>query len=78
MTNPKILNRLYALANNKKVVFQKEKIAIKAKKFLGVYHSDLKVLTKVIGMNSAQGIELINTNMHEARLLGNKIFKPKD
>jgi len=45
---------------------------------LGLYQKDLNILAKEIGKNSALALNLIDTEIYEARLLAAKIFRHQD
>ena len=78
MTFQNVIERLNEYANPEKVLFKQKKFGVVAHNSLGVYHSDLKVIAKEIGHNPELALQLIKSNIYEARLLGSKILKPKD
>ncbi len=73
-----VLDRLNALANPDKIELKKVRAGIVARNSLGIYHRDLDVLAKEIGMDSQLGDALFDTDIYEARLLCSKIFDPVD
>jgi 3-methyladenine DNA glycosylase AlkD len=78
MDYKEIIDCLHALANPEKVKFKEKKFGIKSNNSLGVYHKDLTTIAKAIGKNSELAEKLIENEIYEAKLLGSKIFKPKD
>ena len=77
-TTTQIITKLKALANPDKVALKEKKFGIISTNALGIYHKDLKVLAKEIGMNSDLAIALFDTGIYEARILCSKIFKKED
>jgi 3-methyladenine DNA glycosylase AlkD len=78
MTFQNVIDKLNEFSNPEKVIFKQKKFGIIAHNSLGVYHSDLKIIAKEIGHNPELALQLIDSNIYEARLLGSKILKPKD
>ncbi|WP_439132101.1 DNA alkylation repair protein [Polaribacter sp.] len=78
MTYQEVIEELYDLEDQEKVIFKARKFGIISKNSLGVYHKDLKELAKNIGKNSELGIQLFDSGIYEARILCSKIFHPKD
>ncbi len=78
LTYQEVIEKLYDLENQEKVVFKEHKFGIISKNSLGIYHKDLKELAKKIGKNSELGIQLFDSGIYEARILCSKIFNPKD
>jgi len=78
MTLQNILNKLNSLSNPQKVIFKENKFGIVSNHSLGIYHQDLKVLSKEIGQNNELALELFDTGIYEARILCSKIYNPKD
>lgn len=77
MTLEEVLEELYALEDQEKVLFRKEKYGIVAHNSLGVYHKDLKLIAKNIGKNNTLALEVFDSGVYEGRLLCSKIFNPK-
>ncbi len=78
MNYNEVLRLLYQLANPEKVDFKRKKYGVIAHNSLGIYHSDLKSLAKQIGHQPKLALQLIDSNIYEARLLASKILKPKE
>ncbi len=78
MTSKEIIQALYDLQDPEKVSFKQQKFGVIANNSLGIYHKELKIMAKDIGMNSDLAIELFDSGIYEARLLCSKLFKPKD
>ncbi|NQY95080.1 MAG: DNA alkylation repair protein, partial [Campylobacteraceae bacterium] len=70
--------RLNELSNPEKIQLKEKKFGIIANNSLGIYHKDLKVLAKEIGMDNKLALELFDTNIYEARILCSKIYNPED
>lgn len=77
MTYEEIIEELYVLEDQEKVIFKERKFGIVSNNSLGIYHKDLKKIAKKIGKNSQLGIELFDSGIYEARLLCSKIYHPK-
>lgn len=77
MTYEEIIEELYALENQEKVIFKERKFGIVSHNSLGIYHKDLKEIAKKIGKNSQLGIQLFDSGIYEARILCSKIYDPK-
>ncbi len=77
-TTTQVIQRLKALANPDKLLLKEKKFGIISTNALGIYHKDLKVLAKEIGMDSELASELFDTGIYEARILCSKIFKKED
>ena len=71
-----VLERLHELSNPEKVAFKAKKFGISTENSLGIYHKDLKLLAKEIGVDTTLGIKLFDTGIYEARILCSKICKP--
>ncbi|MCK5824406.1 MAG: DNA alkylation repair protein [Ichthyobacteriaceae bacterium] len=78
MEYSEIIETLYDLKNDDKVIYKEQKFGIKSVNSLGIYHKDLKILAKNIGQDNQLAIQLFNSNIYEGRILCSKIFKPKD
>lgn len=78
MSYQEIIERLYELEDQEKVIFKKLKFGIVASNSLGIYHKDLKELAKEMGKNSQLAVQLFDSGIYEARLLCSKLFHPKD
>ena len=78
MKSSEVISRLNSLKDPEKVLFKQRKFGVVAKNSLGVYHKDLKILAKEIGMNSALAIELFDTDIYECRLMSSKLYRPKE
>ena len=74
----KTLQSLTALSDPKTAEFKAKKFGINPESSLGILQKDINALAKEIGWNTALGLELMETGMYEAMLLGLKIFKPRD
>ncbi|WP_397445345.1 DNA alkylation repair protein [Polaribacter sp. R77954] len=77
MTYQEVIEELYALENQEKVLFKAHKFGIVSNNSLGIYHKDLKEIAKKISKNSPLAIELFDSGIYEARILCSKIFHPK-
>ncbi|MGB0390798.1 MAG: DNA alkylation repair protein [Salibacteraceae bacterium] len=73
-----VIKKLHELADPEKVIFKQHKYNIVTPNSLGIYHKDLKLLAKEIGYHPELALELINSDIYEARLLGSKLLKPKN
>lgn len=76
MNLTQVLERLHKLSNPEKVIFKAEKFGISTENSLGIYHKNLKLLAKEIGLDTDLGIQLFETGIYEARILCSKISKP--
>ena len=77
MNLQQVLRQLKILADPEKIRIKEKKFGINAKKSLGIYHKDLKVLAKEIGQNNKLAVELYDTGIYEARILCSKIYDPE-
>ena len=75
-TLPEILDELERLSNPAKVAYKRQKFGIIAHNSLGIYHADLKQITKRVGRNDDLALALFDTGIYEARLLCAGMFKP--
>lgn len=73
-----VVKKLQALSNPDKVSFKAAKFGISPENSLGIYHKDLKILAKEIGVDTKLGIKLFDTGIYEARILCSKICNPKE
>lgn len=73
-----VLDKLHELSNPEKVLYKQQKFGIVANNAIGVFHKDLKILAKTIGVNNALANALFDTGIYEARLLCSKLYQPKD
>jgi 3-methyladenine DNA glycosylase AlkD len=78
LTYEEVIEELYALEDQEKVIFKERKFGIVSNNSLGIYHKDLRELAKKIGRNSQLAIQLFDSEIYEARILCSKIFQPKD
>ena len=78
MTYNEIIERLYDLKDDQKVIFKEKKFGIISNNSLGIYHKDLKIIAKEIGQNNTLALQLFDSGIYEGRLLCSKMFKPKD
>lgn len=78
MTLNEVIEILYELKDEEKVIFKQKKFGIVSNNSLGIYHKDLKLIAKEIGKNNALALELFDSGIYEARLLCSKMFNPKD
>ncbi|MBU2920257.1 DNA alkylation repair protein [Winogradskyella psychrotolerans] len=78
MTYNEIIQCLYNLEDKDKVAFKAKKFGIISYNSLGIYHKDLKVIAKEIGVDNTLALQLFDSEIYEARLLCSKLFKPKD
>lgn len=78
MTLEEIIEQLYELEDQEKVIFKEKKFGIKSNNSLGIYHKDLKEIAKNIGRDSKLAIQLFESGIYEARILSSKVFNPKD
>ncbi len=77
MTYEEIIEKLYELENQDKVLFKEQKFGIISNNSLGIYHKDLRLIAKQIGKDNQLAIELFDSEIYEARILCSKIFNPK-
>ena len=73
-----VIKKLEGLADSEKVRFKREKFGIVSNDSLGIYHQDLKKISKELGENNELAIQLFETGIYEARILCSKVFKPAD
>lgn len=73
-----VIELLYELKNEEKVIFKAKKFGIISNNSLGIYHKDLKIIAKDIGKNNDLALQLFDSGIYEARLLCSKMFNPKD
>ena len=78
MTCKEIIEALYDLEDKDKVAFKAKKFGIISNNSLGIYHKDLKVMAREIGVDNTLALQLFDSEIYEARLLCSKLFKPKD
>ena len=78
VTYNEVIEILYELKNEEKVLFKEKKFGIISNNSLGIYHKDLKIIAKDIGKNNDLALQLFDSGIYEARLLCSKMFKPKD
>ncbi|SDI44059.1 DNA alkylation repair protein [Winogradskyella thalassocola] len=78
MTCKEIIEALYDLEDKDKVAFKAKKFGIISYNSLGIYHKDLKVIAKEIGIDNTLALQLFDSEIYEARLLCSKLFNPKD
>lgn len=71
-----VITSLYNLADEAIVEKKAKKWAVKTSKSLGIHHKELKVIAKNIGVDNDLAIQLIETDIYEARLLASKILDP--
>lgn len=73
-----VIKRLEGLADPEKVKLKREKFGISTDNSLGIYHKDLRLISKELGHNNELAIQLFETGIYEARILCSKMFKPSD
>ncbi len=78
MSTPEIIEALHLLANPEITVARKKKFGIVSKNALGISMKELNELAKPIKKNTALALELIATDIYEAKILAAKIIKPTD
>lgn len=78
MTLENIIAKLYELGDKDKILLKEKKFGVVAKYAVGVYHKDLNMIAKTIGLNSALAVQLFDSGIYEAKLLCSKVFNPKD
>ncbi len=78
MNYKQVIKKLKELADPEKVAFKAKKFNIISNNSIGVYHKDLKVLAKEVGLNNELALELFDSEIYEGRLLCSKIFRAKD
>lgn len=78
MTTKQIIEQLKKESNPDKILIKESKFGIKSNNALGIYHKELKELTKSIPKDDKIAIELFDSNIYEARLLCSKIFNPEN
>ncbi|MFB9054773.1 DNA alkylation repair protein [Formosa undariae] len=78
MTYSEIIDALYDLKDEEKVIFKEKKFGIKSNNSLGIYHKDLKGIAKNIGQDNKLALQLFDSGIYEGRILCSKIFNPKD
>lgn len=72
-----VLKELDSLSDCEKVLIKKKKFGVSARNSLGIYHKDLKVISKRIGSNNALALELFDSGIYEARILCSQIYDPE-
>jgi len=77
MSLAEVLEKLQELSNPEKVSFKAAKFGISPENSLGIYHKDLKILAKKIGVDTELGIALFDSEIYEARILCSKICDPQ-
>jgi len=77
LTYNEIIQCLYDLEDKDKVAFKAKKFGIISYNSLGIYHKDLKVIAKEIGVDNTLALQLFDSEIYEARLLCSKLFNPK-
>ncbi len=78
MTYNEIIECLYDLKDEEKVIFKEKKFGITSNNSLGIYHKELKMIAKEIGNDNELALQLFDSGIYEGRLLCSKMFKPKD
>lgn len=78
MQKDEILQILKSFSKPEIKILKEVKFGIVSKNSWGVYQKDLGILAKKIGKDTALGIELFDTGIYDARLLGAKICRPKE
>jgi len=78
MSYDDIIEALYALKDDQKVVFKEKKFGITANNSLGIYLKEIKMIAKEIGPNKDLALQLFDSGIYEARLLCSKMLKPQD
>ena len=78
MTYNEIIECLYDLKDADKVIFKEKKFGVVANNSLGIYHKELKMIAKEIGLNNELALQLFDSGIYEGRLLCSKMYKPKD
>lgn len=78
MTYNEIIECLYDLKDAEKVILKEKKFGIRSNNSLGIYHSELKVIAKEIGLDNKLALQLFDSGIYEGRLLCSKMFNPKD
>ncbi|REE01044.1 DNA alkylation repair protein [Marinoscillum furvescens] len=73
-----IIAELHALANPEKAAFKQKKFGIVATNAFGIYMSDLNALARKVPKDADLALQLIASDIYEARLLGAKVYPPKD
>jgi len=78
VTASAILNRLKKMGDRQIAIRKSKDFGIPITNALGIYQKELNQLAKEIGKNSDLAIELIDSEIYEARLLAAKLFKYQD
>ena len=78
MSYEEVIEQLYELENQEKVIFKENKFGIVSNNSLGIYHKDLRAIAKNIGKDSQLAVQLFDSGIYEARILCSKIFNPKE
>ena len=78
MTAKQIISLLRKQGDPQKILIKKAKFGIVSKNALGIYHKDLKELSKTLPKEDELAIQLFDTGIYEARLLCSKIFEPNN
>lgn len=73
-----IIARLHDLGDLKVAERKSKDFGIPIHNALGIYQKDLNILAKEIGKDSKMALELIATEIYEARLLAAKLFRYQD
>ena len=71
-----VIEILHSMADPDKVALKWKKFGIPATNSLGIYHRELKSLTRRIGPDNDLALELFETGIYEARILCSKIYDP--
>ncbi|MEK6616044.1 MAG: DNA alkylation repair protein [Bacteroidota bacterium] len=78
MTYEQIISLLKKLGDKDKIILKEKKFGIISNNSLGIYHNDLKEITKQIDKdNQPLAIKLFDSGIYEARILCCKLYNPK-
>jgi 3-methyladenine DNA glycosylase AlkD len=78
MNCTEVIEALHLLANGDLTMQRKAKFGIISRNALGITMKELNEVAKQLKKNTSLGLELIATDIYEAKLLAAKIINPKD
>lgn len=78
MTLKEVLEALHFLADPNLIAARQKRFGIVSKNALGIAIADINPIAKKIKRNTALGLELIDSDIYEAKILASKIINPKD
>jgi 3-methyladenine DNA glycosylase AlkD len=78
MNAKEIISAMQLIANENVTKLREKKFAIKSRNALGITQKDINEFAKEIKKNTTLGLQLIDTDIYEAKMLAAKIIKPID